>query len=80
MAAQDRTDTADALTGLNLIWPGLAQLVQGRLGAAAFFAAEALAVIVLLVALPDWRILTLVGMFVLTALSILDALATRNTD
>lgn len=55
--------------------PGLAQRLQGRRAAAACLAVEALALVVLFVALPDWRVLTVVGITVLTALSILDAAA-----
>jgi hypothetical protein len=77
MAAEDRPGDSGAWTGLDLIYPGLAQLVQER-PAAAYFAAEALALVVLLVAFPDWRVLTSVGIFVLTALSILDAVTARR--
>jgi hypothetical protein len=78
MAAEDRPDVSGALAALNWIYPGLAQVVQARPVAAAYFAAEALALIVLFVALPDWRVLTFVGIFVLTALSILDAVDARR--
>jgi hypothetical protein len=73
MAAEDQPGVSGALAGLNLIYPGLAQVVQDRPVAAAYVAAEALALVVLFVAFPDWRVLTVVGIFVLTALSILDA-------
>lgn len=65
---------------LNLVYPGLAQLTHGRRGAAVLFAAEAAVLLALFVAFPAWRILTVIGLTVLTALSILDAVGARHTD
>jgi hypothetical protein len=82
MTAQDSSPAPGSFTEtwLNIVYPGLAQLARGRRAAAACIAVEALALIVLFLALPAWRVLTVVGMTVLTALSILDAVASNNTD
>ena len=73
MAVQKRDEDSSTNSWLNLVYPGLAQLLQGRRAAAAYIAAVAAALVILFVALPDWRVLTVIGITVLTALSILDA-------
>jgi hypothetical protein len=71
VAAIRRSSPSDA--ALNLLWPGLAQLVQRRYGVAAFFAVEAAAACVLFIADPAQRPLAVAGIVGLTAWSMVDA-------
>ena len=76
VAAVRQTDNHAAMdAAFNLLWPGLGQLHQGRTVAAAYFALEALALVVVFGAWPTARILTGVLIVALTLWSIVDVLA-----
>jgi hypothetical protein len=59
--------------GLNLLWPGLAQLCQRRYGPAGFFSVEAGAASVIFFAIPLARPLAVGALVVITVWSVLDA-------
>ena len=59
--------------GLNLLWPGLAQLNQRRVGAAVFFALEAAVACAVLLWNPALRSEVFIGVVGITAWSVLDA-------
>ena len=76
MVAVLRDNNPDAATdvALNLLWPGLSQLCQGRQGPAGYFALEALVLAVVFAAYPAGRSVTLAAIATLTVWSIVDVL------
>ena len=59
--------------GLNFIWPGLAQLAQGRTAAGVFFAIDACLGCALFLTTPEARVPAAVTLAVLTTWSLADA-------
>jgi hypothetical protein len=65
---------------LNLIWPGLGQLNQGRTRPAAYFALEAAVLVALFAALPLSRAILGVLIAGLTLWSMIDAVTGRRAS
>jgi hypothetical protein len=75
VAAVREPDSHAAMdTALNLLWPGLGQLNQGRTGPAACLAFETFVLVVVFGAYPDSRTLMGIAIAVLTVWSMADVL------